>query len=489
MLCDNKLCGVPTGAELLIGDVRERLRDIPAGTVQTCITSPPYWGLRDYGVAGQIGSEKTPAEFIATMVDVFRLVRETLRDDGTLWVNLGDSYSTDTKWGGATSGKHVSALHGATKIGRAKSSPDRGAGNQLLMPHRVAMALQADGWILRSTVIWHKRSPMPESISGWRWVQCRVKVRKCDRAANAGRNGDLTRQSAGVASRAEREAHDPSCNWQPCPGCKKCEANGGLVLRKGSWRPTTGHEYVFLFSKSADYYADGEAVAELASCGTHSKGTNSRKKTGQQGTIANNDSFNAAIAAKVETRNPRTVWTLSHEPYKGAHFATFPSELVRRMLLATTPAECCGKCGAGYAPVVAKERIPTRPGLNPKGDWKADDTGDDSQRSDAMVNRDPYRHIQRTVVQEYRPTCRCSAQPGRSLILDPFAGSGTTLQVARHYGRDSVGIELSEAYAAMALERIGKMPRCAVKQQQRVKMKKLKKKVVAKLQRLFRFDD
>jgi DNA modification methylase len=470
MLCDNKLCGVPTGAELLIGDVRERLRDIPPGTVQTCITSPPYWGLRDYGVAGQIGSEKTPAEFIATLVNVFRLVRKTLRDDGTLWVNLGDSYQSaggERKYGSSDGGTNRGP--GADRVNTPLAN-----GNQLLMPHRVAMALQADGWILRSTVIWHKRSPMPESISGWRWVQCRVKTAKVPALhPDYGGPGVLRGMTGRYAT------------WQPCPGCKKCEANGGLVLRKGSWRPTTGHEYVFLFSKSADYYADGEAVAELASCGTHSKGTKSRQKTGQQGSIANNDSFNAAIAAKVETRNPRSVWTLSHEPFKGAHFATFPSELVRRMLLATTPAECCGECGAGYAPVVVKERIPTRPGLNPKGDWKADDTGDDSQRSDAMVNRDPYRHIQRTVVQEYRPTCRCNSQPGRSLVLDPFAGSGTTLQVARHYGRDSVGIELSQAYAAMALERIGKMPRCAVKQQQREK----KKKTIAKLQRLFQFDD
>lgn len=418
-------------ANFLVGDVRERLREIAPKTVQTCITSPPYWGLRDYGVAGQIGSEKTPDEFIATMVDVFRLVRETLRDDGTLWVNLGDSYSVN--------------------------------GNQMLMPHRVAMAMQADGWILRSTVVWAKRSPMPESISGWRWVQCRVKIAGVGKVhPNYGGNGVL------------RNMTDRVETWQPCPGCKKCEPNGGLILRKGSWRPTTAHEYVFLFSKTNDYYADGDAVAELAVCGDRGSGhdldkTGSRDggERSQKGPresrtrgyfvgAKNQEPGKEPFRAVTETRNPRSVWTLSHEPYKQAHFATYPSELVRRMLLATTPVECCGQCGAGYAPVVVKERIPTREGTNaiPVGNSGA--------------NRDPQRHIQRTVIQGYRPACRCNAPAGRSLVLDPFAGSGTTLQVARHYGRDSVGIELSETYAAMARERIAKTPRCAISKNSKV---------------------
>lgn len=792
---------MPAGnVSLLIGDVRDQLRTISPRSVQTCITSPPYWGLRDYGVAGQIGSEKTPEEFIAIMVDVFRLVRDTLRDDGTLWLNLGDSYAQDTKWGGTSGGKHAKGLHGSTGIGRNRTNSGLPPGSQCLMPHRVAMALQADGWILRSTVIWclsggswlyartvkgdapamlkdlarldpatvqlwngskwtrvvswtqnkppkkakandkregfleiefrngervgctaehhwptnrgllqakdirvgdvvpvctlpeprasrlalseselgwivgfylaeghvtdkgvtfsvhesetleferiremvllldgtatmratgehgatitvysqtfkalmqeyvsgascktkrltrkawmrsnmflrglmdgyldgdghrdeknnrwhlgftnndglavdlrtasarlgyvcrlkrimstcqtgpfpawkgelrktvsdhhntrpsgevvairksrargywdvevadephlfamasgiltHncKRSPMPESVSGWKWVPCRVKNGRQVVTEGGLSSWDMGEHSHGPASGEYRGQEKTVANWVPCPGCDKCRDNGGLILRQGKWRPTTAHEYLFLFSKSAKYYADGEAVAELASYGTHSKGSNSRKKTGQQGSEANNDSFNAAIAAQVETRNPRSVWTLSHEPYKEAHFATFPSELVRRCLLATTPADCCSACGMGYAPVVVKERIPTRPGTDaiPVGDSGA--------------NRDPQRHIQRTVIEGYRPTCRCAAPAGRSLVLDPFAGSGTTLQVARHYGRDSVGIELSETYAAMAHARIEKTPRCAVVKEKRAK----KRLVVSKLQQLFK---
>ncbi len=433
---------------LLIGDVRDRLSDIAPGTVQTCITSPPYWGLRDYGVEGQIGSERTPEEFVATMVDVFRLVRETLRDDGTLWLNLGDSYATDSKWGGSTSGKHASALHGSTGIGRQKTTTGIALGNQLLMPHRVALALQGDGWILRSTVCWHKKNPMPESIRGWQWVPCRIKTAHAPREHKGHERLQGARADDGVnfASGAQ---------WAPCPGCAKCEPNGGLVLRKGSWRPTTGHEYVFLFSKSPDYYADSDAVAEVAS-GAH-PGNKSHKGLNayNQGDEHMRTKVGLASMVASETRNPRSVWTLSSEPFRGAHFATFPSELVRRMLLATSPFECCGRCGVGYAPVVTKERVPTRPGTSviPIGDSGA--------------NRDPQRHIQRTVVTGYQPTCRCNAPPARAIVLDPFAGSGTTLQVARHYGRDSIGIELSETYAAMARERIEQTPRCAVSKQQR----------------------
>lgn len=111
----------PDGAcSLHVGDVREVLRRLPAESVHCCVTSPPYWGLRDYGVDGQLGLEKTPEEFVANMVEVFREVRRVLRDDGTCWVNLGDSYANDGKWGGSTGGKHAEGLHGSTGIGRGK---------------------------------------------------------------------------------------------------------------------------------------------------------------------------------------------------------------------------------------------------------------------------------------------------------------------------------------------------------------------------------
>src|SRR5690606_5966837 len=133
--------------------------------VQTCVTSPPYFGLRDYGVDGQIGLEPTPDEYVAQMVEVFRCVRDVLADDGTLWLNLGDSYANDGKWGGSSGGKHAAALHGNTGIGRGRRFTGAKPKDLLGIPWRVAFALQADGWYLRSDIIWHKPNPMPESVT------------------------------------------------------------------------------------------------------------------------------------------------------------------------------------------------------------------------------------------------------------------------------------------------------------------------------------
>lgn len=133
--------------------------------VQTCVTSPPYFGLRDYGQEDQIGLEETPAEYIDELVCVFREVRELLAEDGTLWLNLGDSYANDSKWGGQTSGKHARSLHGDSGIGRRKTNTGLKSKDLMGIPWRVALALQADGWYLRSDIIWHKPNPMPESVT------------------------------------------------------------------------------------------------------------------------------------------------------------------------------------------------------------------------------------------------------------------------------------------------------------------------------------
>lgn len=150
---------------ILIGDVLSQLRTLPNNSIQCCVTSPPYWGLRDYGVEGQIGSEKTPEEFVARMVEVFREVRRVLRPDGTLWLNLGDTYANDGKWGGSTGGKHVTQLHGDSGVGRAKRDTGLKPKDLVGIPWRVAFALQADGWWLRQDVIWHRPNPMPSSVT------------------------------------------------------------------------------------------------------------------------------------------------------------------------------------------------------------------------------------------------------------------------------------------------------------------------------------
>lgn len=153
--------------QIHVGDCRELLRSMAADGVkaQTCVTSPPYFGLRDYGHEGQIGLEQTPEAYVAQLVDVFRTVRDVLADDGTLWLNLGDSYANDGKWGGSSGGKHAKALHGETGIGRGKKSTGLKPKDLIGIPWRVAFALQADGWYLRQDIIWHKPNPMPESVT------------------------------------------------------------------------------------------------------------------------------------------------------------------------------------------------------------------------------------------------------------------------------------------------------------------------------------
>jgi len=466
--------------QILVGDCIERMRELPAGSVHCCITSPPYWGLRDYGIPPRVwsdgescayGSEQSPESFVRHSVEVFADVKRVLRDDGTLWLNFGDSYAT-----GAGSAKNPGSRAKPRSGHEGKhgyvndyptSQPNRmplaglKVGDLCNIPHRVAAALQADGWYWRSTIVWAKKSPMPESVSGWRWVKCGKKVR----VANRGGEG----YRVGANGHKPQQDHDGKdfaqpTEFIPCPGCKKCEANGGLVLRRGRWRPTTGHEYIFMFSKSESYFCDGDAMQEATTGNAHSRGNglNPKAKATDAGDhlgprAKQNDSFSAACSKVVLTRNPRSVWSISSEPFKGAHFATFPSEIPLKCITAGTSAGgCCDKCGSPFAPVVSSDRIATRPGTNSKVGRVSDDPDSPYERQSGAVvgNRDPQRHVAISSVSGYLPTCKCGAEIGRSVVLDPFGGSGTTAQAARHLGRDWVICEINPSYVELAEKRI-----------------------------------
>jgi DNA modification methylase len=223
-----------TDLQILIGDCREQMQSLPSGSVQTCVTSPPYFGLRDYGVEGQLGLEPSPTDFVLALVEVFREVRRVLADDGTLWLNLGDSY---------------------------------GAAKQLLgIPWRVALALQADGWYLRQDIIWHKPNPMPESVRD---------------------------------------------------------------------RCTKAHEYIFLMSKSPKYFFDSEAIKEPvapSSIARLAQPTLAQQVGSTR--VPGKTNGNMKAVGDGETRNKRSVWTVTTKPYKGAHFATFPPDLIEPCILA-----------------------------------------------------------------------------------------------------------------------------------------------------------
>lgn len=259
---------------ILIGDARERLKELPDASVHCCVTSPPYFGLRDYGCEGQMGLEATPDEFVAGMVGLFREVRRVLRDDGTLWLNLGDSYTGSGKGGNPEAGKQatnagsqsIGVLYGTGKTAReaavtnvTRKNFDLGPKQLLGIPWRVAFALQADGWWLRQDIIWSKPNPMPESVRD---------------------------------------------------------------------RCTKAHEYLFLLSKGPRYFYDTEAIAEKA---TRSGTTNNA--TEQHGEYAI-----SRIIEVGETRNKRSVWEIATQPFSEAHFATYPPALIEPCILAGCPA-------------------------------------------------------------------------------------------------------------------------------------------------------
>lgn len=269
-------------------DVLEGLRTLPDNSVNCCVTSPPYWGLRDYGHQGQIGLEDTPQEYVTRMVEVFREVRRVLRDDGTLWLNLGDSYYKQKELLG--------------------------------IPWKVAFGLQEDGWFLRQDIIWHKPNPMPESVTD---------------------------------------------------------------------RCTKAHEYIFLMTKNSKYYYDNDSIKEKSVTTVNRKtlptdeykaGKTPSEVTGKM-TNRGGKSLAYAYPNGIPFRNKRSVWTVTTKPFKGAHFAVMPQDLV----------EPCVKAGC----------------------------------------------------------------PEGGVVLDPFAGSGTTLVVASKLNRSAIGIELNPDYVSIIEERLG----------------------------------
>jgi DNA modification methylase len=265
---------------LLVGDCVEQMGLLRDQSINTVVTSPPYFGLRDYGVDGQIGLEPTPDEFVSRLVGVFREVRRVLRDDGTVWLNLGDTYNNNPSTStipramqGNGSGafqippeKHMQANR--AKSNKAQPLIDAGIKKKDLIgiPWRVTFALQADGWYLRQDIVWSKPNPMPESVKD---------------------------------------------------------------------RCTKSHEYIFLLSKSPKYYFDAEAIKEPAT--GRPSGNKLRKSRPTQQSIQRGDQCGSVPWEGGETRNRRSVWTVTTKPFKGAHFATFPPDLIEPCILAGCP--------------------------------------------------------------------------------------------------------------------------------------------------------
>lgn len=361
--------------------------------VNCVVTSPPYWGLRDYGVEGQFGLERTWVRHVARMRGVFRLVRDLLADDGVLWLNYGDSYYTPRTNGGVGHNSKINGQRSQEEFRKASRnmksrihSPDVDGPNRrrqhglkpkdlVGMPWRIALALQDDGWYLRSDIIWHKPNPMPESVTDrpTKAHEYMFLLSKSERyfynadaiaeptspdthaRAARGRSNDHKWADGGpgdhtIAKVAPSAGHAPGVN----PKARK---------RVAGWKDGPG---------------DHTALAHAAKdAGRMESGLKDSTKFGRGAgwRVKQNESFAAAVAGTVLVRNARSVWIIPTEPFSGAHFATFPQELVRRCILSST-------------------------------------------------------------------------QPN-DVVFDPFMGSGTVAQVADELGRRWLGIELNASSWAM----------------------------------------
>lgn len=439
-------------ATLYNGDCRD-MSALEDGSIQCVVTSPPYWGLRKYagvpdlvwggdaecdhqwgeqfqragyrasdtfpGVkqasnAGSIGRddpapsafcqcgawrggyglEPTPEMYVDHTVEVLREIRRVLRDDGVVSWNLGDSYAS-----GSTT-VHKEQRDPKAMMGNSGwTKREQGTANTLsdglkpkdlvLIPFRVALAVQADGWWVRSIIIWDKANPMPESVRD---------------------------------------------------------------------RPTTSHEYIIMLTKSARYYWDAEAVRENGTSGPSDikKMVEGKDRIGGKHKDLVDPISKASQATHIgqkravgdpSGRNVRSVWSFPSQPYPDAHFATFPEALPERCIKAATPeVGCCEKCKAPW------ERILEVSGGAKGRSWHDHDA--DLEQGQRAENAAKGGHGYKRESKGWQPTCQCNAGKVPSVVLDPFAGSGTTLWVAKRLGRKSVGYELSEEYCELAVNRI-----------------------------------
>lgn len=431
---------------ILNGCALEQLRTLPDACVDAIVTSPPYWGLRDYGIEPTdwpacsytpmpglpdievpaerscLGLEPTLHAFLAHLVLIFEECRRVLKPTGSAWVNMGDGYAGS--WGGQSRDENHNSPVSGTQIKAAPKQTHTGSMSRfdglkpkdlIGQPWRVAFALQAAGWYLRQDNIWHKPNPMPESIR--------------DRATKA-------------------------------------------------------HEYVFHLTKSERYFFDLEAWSEPASENTHARlsqnveaqigsarahaggKTNGNMKAvckksipHHDGKVKNNASMDAALAVMPLTRNKRSVWTVPTVAYSEAHYATYPPRLITPPILASTSAQgCCSQCGKPWerkAILPSSADAPKR--QTSKGEGVPEPRGYKTSAGQAWQD---WRAANPTQFTEWQPTCQCpvscspSPQVSPSVVLDPFGGSGTTAQVALEHGRHAILIERGAHNVALIHKRL-----------------------------------
>lgn len=435
--------------KILQGDVLEQLALIPDESVHMCVTSPPYWGLRDYHNENQIGLEKNPNDYINKLVTISHEVKRVLRKDGTYWLNLGDRFSPQSSHKGGTQYDGLIKNHdgGKRTIFKERASatdsiPSFGKAQCLMgIPWAVAFALVNDGWILRRDIIWAKSVSFCPTYVG-------------------------------------------SCMPEPVKN-----------------RAVSSHEYVFMLTKSpSKYYYDVHAVREKYKESSLSR-YNYDFGHGESAKVVKSPSVGDGNGYKTTPnpigRNLRSVWTINPYPTKDCHFATFSPFLIRPMVIASTSEYgCCAQCGAPYERIIEKgkpdEEWKKQCGSDSQGEYKGESekwlkqdalgkstyTGFNkrwkaTQQNASDVKRNVLNGMLETKTVGWRKTCTCETDEiSKPIIMDIFAGSGTIGIVAGLTNRDFIGIEINKDYIQLAYERIPREIKKIIKREERERKKR-----------------
>jgi len=406
--------------KILQGNCIDKIKELDDNSIDCVVSSPPYFGLRDYGVDGQFGLEKTYHDYLANTVKVFETFKTKLKDTATIWWNVGDSYHnyrpTNNKQGMYKKPDYPKQSIAGNRQDLPKHSLKRNQRYQeikekdlMMIPNRVAIALQDAGWYIRSEIIWHKPNPMPESVRD---------------------------------------------------------------------RPTSCHEKIWLITKNKKYYYDAESIKEPIT-DTTAKRLLQKNIENQKGSLRGNGGMKSngnmkAVGRKKfdknmggsgtsfvdhsgykkadgtyminETRNKRNVWTITTKPFKDAHFATFPKDLIEPCIKAGCPEKVCVKCGKPQVKQFYRDKS-TLPVKRNKRD------GD----GDRAVGGVYQKWLEENPPQiKIKPSCDCNADFKPGVVLDPFGGSGTTGIVASLNNRNAILIELNQNYIDIANKRIDK---------------------------------
>ena len=394
---------------LIRADLRGRI-PLAGNSVDAIATSPPFWKVRDYQVAGQIGLEPTLDQYVAQIGAVGSELYRVLKPSGTLWLEIGDKRPNEGSgmWEGCR--RTTLPAQDEREARKASGLKER---DLAMVPARVALELQARGWHLRAEIICRRSNPQPETLVGWHYER---------------------------------------------------QADGTDKLRRGSWRPTTAETRLLLLSKAPRYYADQYAALEPTTGGAHTRGSGTSPKNAdvhRSTGIKANMSWKAHRKGLVALRNPRNIWewpceaadlpnTVGADGQPVTHFAAWPLSLAHRIISIATPERgVCSSCGAPWLRVVARERL--------NGNGEPPPTGmygqSDFVRAAGAIGGG-HREHNRWAHLDWKASCKCCAPARPAIVLDPFAGTGTTVLAARQLGRVGIGLELSADYLALAAARL-----------------------------------